>query len=166
MSKYYKPSFSYKLSFDPNKGENHTLKVIFTVAIDGEGRIGAAILPPAEGAVAPLVTHKVQTRTAEVRMCQTTAMDEVLSTLKIFKRALKVTRMNWADAAYNFLNCLGPILQMKLGKLVADYPVTENGFNQMVRGFIRELCLDKSAKGTLKQSIKRGAWIKPEGTEI
>ena len=99
-------------------------------------------------------------------MCQTTAMDEVLSTLKIFKRALKVTRMNWADAAYNFLNCLGPILQMKLGKLVADYPVTENGFNQMVRGFIRELCLDKSAKGTLKQSIKRGAWIKPEGTEI
>ena len=50
MSKYYKPVSNYKLSFDPKKGEKHTLKVIFTIAMDGEGIIGAAIPPPAEGA--------------------------------------------------------------------------------------------------------------------
>ena len=76
MSKYFKPVFDYKLSFDPNKGEKHTMKVVYTVVMDKEGRIGTAIPLPAEGAVAPPVTHKVQTRTTKVRMCQTTAMDE------------------------------------------------------------------------------------------
>ena len=55
---------------------------------------------------------------------------------------------------------------MKLDELVDDYPVTENGFNQLIRAFIRLLCLDDNAKGTLKQSIERGAWIKPEDKGI
>ena len=80
------------------------MKVVYTVAMDGEGQIRAAIPPPAEGAVAPSVTHKVQTRSVDVRMCQTTAIDEVLSTLEIFNRARKGTGMSWADAGYNFLN--------------------------------------------------------------
>ena len=62
------------------------MKVIYTVAMDQEGRIGAAIHPLAEGAAAVPVTHKVQTQSAEVRMCQTTMVDEVLSTLETFKR--------------------------------------------------------------------------------
>ena len=64
MLKFFKPVFDCKLSFDPNKGEKYTLKVVYTVAMDQEGRIGAAIPPPAEGAAAAPVTHKVQTRSA------------------------------------------------------------------------------------------------------
>ena len=94
MSKYYKPVFSYKLSFDPDKGEKHTIKVIFSVPMDGDGQIGAAISEPAEGEAPAAVTHKVQTKVVEVRICQSTAVDEVLSTLEIFKRARKVTGMN------------------------------------------------------------------------
>ena len=77
--------------------------------------------------------------------------------------------MSWVDAAINFLNCLGPIPQIKLDKLVGDddnYPVTEAGFNALMRHFIRSLCLDKNAKGTLKQSIERGNWVKPEDVRI
>ena len=166
MSKYYKPVFSYKLSFDPNKEEKHTLKVIFTVVMDGEGRISAAIPPPAEGAVAAPVTCKVQTRTAKVRICKTNAMDEVLFTIKVFKRAWKVTRMSWTEAAYNFANCLGQVPQTKVDELVHDYLVTKQGYRQMIQAFIQTLCFDENAKGTLKQSIKKGNWIKPEDVEI
>ena len=94
MLKYFKPVFDYKLSFDPNKGEKHNLKVVYTVVMDGEGQIGAAIPPLVKGAAAAPVTQKVQTRSADVRMCQTMAVDEVLLTLEIFKRARKVTRMS------------------------------------------------------------------------
>ena len=86
MSKYFKPVYDCKLSFDPNKGEKHTLMVVFTVEMDGDGRIGADIPPPAEGAAASPVTHKVQTQSADICMCQTTTVDEVLSTLETFKR--------------------------------------------------------------------------------
>ena len=54
MSKFFKPVFDYKLSFDPNKGEKYAMKVIYTVAMDDAGRIGANIPPPAEGAADPL----------------------------------------------------------------------------------------------------------------
>ena len=76
--------------------------------------------------------------------------------------------MSWADATINFLKCLGPIPPLKLDELYNNdnYPVTETGFNGLMRHFIRSLCLDKNAKGTLKQSIKSGNWIKPEDTEI
>ena len=77
-------------------------------------------------------------------------------------------RMNWANATLNFLNCLGPIPQLKLDELYGDdnYPVTEVAFNGLVTHFIILLCLDENAKGTLKRSIERGNWIKPEDTEI
>ena len=107
MSKFFKPVFDYKSLFDPNKGEKYTIKVVYSIVMDEEGRIGDAILPPAEGAAVDPVTHKMQTRSADVRICQSTALDEVLSTLEMFKRAQKVTRMSWADAAINFSNCLG-----------------------------------------------------------
>ena len=137
--------------------------------MDGDKWIGAAIPEPAKGEAPAAVTHKVQTRTANVQICQTTAVDEVLSTLEIFKRARKLTRMNWADAGYNFSNCLGPIPQLKLDKLIGmddNYPVTENSFNALMRHFIRLLCLDENAKGTLKQSIERGNWIKPKDVGV
>ena len=47
MLKLFKPVFDYKLSFDPNKGDKYTIKVVYTVAMDAQGRIGAAIPPPA-----------------------------------------------------------------------------------------------------------------------
>ena len=63
---------------------------------------------------------------------------------------------------------MGPIPQLKLDELFNDdnYPVTKVGFNGLVNHFIRSLCLDENAKGTLKQSIERGNWIKPEDMEI
>ena len=106
MSKFFKPVFDYKLSFDPNKGEKYTIKVVYTVAMDAQGQIGAVIPPPAEGEEAPVLTHKVQTRSVNVRTCKLTALDEVLSTVEMFKRARKVTRMSWVDATINFSNCL------------------------------------------------------------
>jgi len=168
MSKLFKPVFDYKLSFDPNKGEKYTIKVVYTVAMDAQGRIGAAIPPPAAGEDPPALTYKTQTRSADVRICQSTALDEVLSTVEMFKRARKVTRMNWADAILNFSNCLGPIPQLRLDELYDDgnYPQTEFAFNGLLNMFIRNLCLDEDAKGTLKQSIERGNWTKPEDTEI
>ena len=86
--------------------------------MDGADQIGSTIPKPAAGEVAAPVSHKVQTRTAEVHICQTITMDEVLSTLETFIKALKVTKMSWADTAYNFLNCLGQVLQTKLDELV------------------------------------------------
>ena len=168
MSKFFKPVFDYKLSFDPNKEDKYTIKVVYTVAMDQQGRIGAAIPPPAEGEEPPVLTHKVQTRSADVCICKSTALDEVLLTVEMFKRARKVTRMNWADATLNFLNCLGPIPQLKLDELYDDdnYPETEAAFNGLVNLFIRNFCLDEDAKGTLKQSIERGNWIKPKDVEI
>ena len=156
MSKLFKPVFDYKLSFDPDKGDKYTIKVVFSVPMDEQGRIGAEIPPPAPGAPAPVLSHKVQTRSAEVRICKSTKLDEVLYTVELFKRARKVTRMSWADATLNFSNCLGPIPQLKLDELYDDdnYPQTEAAFNGLVEMFIRELCLDEDAKGTLKQSIE------------
>ena len=152
MSKFFKPVFDYKLSFDPNKGEKYTIKVVFSVPMDAQGWIGAAIPPPAEGEEPPVLSHKVQTRSAEVRICKSKALDEVLFTVEMFKRARKVTRMDWADATLNFLNCLGPIPQMKLDELYDDdnYPETEVAFNGLVSHFIWNLCQDEDAKGTLK----------------
>ena len=37
MLKFFKPVFDYKLSFDPNKGDKYTVKVVYTVAMDAEG---------------------------------------------------------------------------------------------------------------------------------
>ena len=168
MSKFFKPVFDYKLSFDPNKGEKYTIKVVLSIPMDAQGWIRAAIPPPAEGEEPPVLSHKVQTRSADVRTCKSTALDEVLLTVEMFKRARKVTRMNWADATLNFSNCLGPIPQLKLDKLYQDdnYPETEMAFNGLINLFIRNLCLDEDTKGTLKQSIERGNWIKPEDTDI
>ena len=59
MLKFFKPVFDYKLSFDPNKGDKYTIKVVYTVAMDAQGRIGAAIPPPAEGEEPPVLSHKV-----------------------------------------------------------------------------------------------------------
>ena len=57
---------------------------------------------------------------------------------------------------------------MKLDELYNDdnYPATKVNFNGLVTHFIKSLCLDENAKGTLKQSIERDNWIKPEDTEI
>ena len=59
MSKFFKLVFDYKLSFDPNKGDKYTVKVVYTVAMDQQGQIGATISPPAEGEEPPVLTHKV-----------------------------------------------------------------------------------------------------------
>ena len=142
------------------------MKVIFTVAMDGEVRIRVAIPNPVEGEAAAPVSHRIQTKAAKVQMCKTNAFDEVLSTIKSFERAQKITRMRWIDAAYNFSNCLGQIRQTKLDELVLDYSVTEEGFRHIINSFIRALCCDENAKGTLKQSIRRGDWIKPKDVNI
>ena len=97
MSKYFKPVFDYKLSFDPKKGEKHSINVHYSVPIDSEEHVGAAIsdarpvraaaAEAAEARAPAEITHKVGTKSAEVRVCKTIAMDEVLSTLEKFERA-------------------------------------------------------------------------------
>ena len=42
----------------------------------------------------------------------------------------------------------------------------EDGFKLLIKAYIKELCLDKNAKGTLKQSIEKGEWIKPKDVDI
>ena len=68
MSKFFKPVFDYKLSFDPNKGDKYTIKVVYTVAMDAQGWIGAAITLPAEGEEPSVLSYKTQTRSADVRI--------------------------------------------------------------------------------------------------
>ena len=46
------------------------------------------------------------------------------------------------------------------------YDNTEDGFKLLIKAYIKELCLDANAKGTLKQSIEKGEWIKPEDVDI
>ena len=46
------------------------------------------------------------------------------------------------------------------------YQNTKAGFKRSIKDYIKELCLDANAKGTLKQSIEKGEWIKPEDVDI
>ena len=125
------------------------MKVHYSVPMDGAGQIGEAIPKRTRGDAAAAVSYKIQTKTAEVHICKTNSLDEVLSTVESFERAQKVTKMSWLDAAYNFSNCLGQVPQTRLDIMCLDYPETEDGFKQMIKDFIRDLCLGKNAKGTL-----------------
>ena len=51
-------------------------------------------------------------------------------------------------------------------KSAGTYQNTKSGFKCLIKDYIKELCLDKNAQGTLKQSIEKGEWIKPEDVEI
>ena len=48
----------------------------------------------------------------------------------------------------------------------ADYPATEDGFKLMTKEYIRELCKDEDAKGTLKRAVFNGHWQKPVDKDI
>ena len=79
--------------------------------------------------------------------------------------------MDWSEAVYNFSNCLGNTAQMRLQKVKnarqGGYaPNTQAGFELLIKHYIKELCLDENVKGTLKQSIEKGEWIKPEDVKI
>ena len=65
-------------------------------------------------------------RIAEVRVCETTNVDETIWTVNKFERELEISGMAWADACYNFTNCLGEIAQLRLEK-VCNKHMTENG---------------------------------------
>ena len=58
--------------------------------------------------------------------------------------------MSWLEAAYNFSNCLGQVPQSRLDEVCPTYPEIEIEFKQMIKDFIRDLCLDENAKGTLQ----------------
>ena len=76
--------------------------------------------------------------------------------------------MPWSEAIYNFSHCLGNTAQMRFQKVKSKgtYHNTEQGFKRLIKAYIKELCLDANAKGTLKQSIEKGEWIKPEDVDI
>ena len=82
----------------------------------------------------------------------------------------KNSNMEWSEAIYNFSNCLGNMACLRLQKVKnvhrGGYPNTQAGFELLIKHYIKELCLDNNAKGTLKQSIKKGEWIKPKEVEI
>ena len=82
--------------------------------------------------------------------------------------------MAWSDERYNFTNRLGEIAQLRLEKVCnkhvanngSDYPATEAGFQLMIKEYIRKLCKDKDAKGTLKREVFNGHWQKPVDKDI
>ena len=78
--------------------------------------------------------------------------------------------MAWSEAIYNFSNCLGNTARLRLQKVRkaqrGGYANTQAVFELLIKHFIKELCLEENAKGTLKQSIEKGEWIKPEDVEI
>ena len=101
MVTYYKPVLNYDLSFDCDKGEKHKMD-IYSSRTHGTGRNA--------------VTKWVK-KTAEVRVCETTNVDETIWTVNKFQRELEISGMAWADARYNFTNCLGEIAQLRLEKV-------------------------------------------------
>ena len=120
MATYYKPVLNYELSFDCDKGEKNKMDVYSSCTV-GTGRNRQV---------------KFVKKTAEVRVCESTNVDETIWTVNKFERELEITGMAWADAQYNFTNCLGKIAQLRLEKVCnkhvadtgADYPAMEAGF--------------------------------------
>ena len=172
--KYYLPVFGYKPSFDSDKGNKHKMEVHYIIRVDDNGNIGTAIPPPLAGTrnnpapVAPTIHNRLNTRTVEVRKCKTTEVDETIHTMDMFLIKRENSKMAWSEDIYNFGHCLGNTAWMRFQKVksVGTYPNTQTGFKQLIKDYIKELCLDKNAKGTLKQSIKKGERIKPEDVKI
>ena len=151
------------------------MEVAYTIRIDENGNIGASI--PQAGGVetrnnplspAPTFKHIAKTRTVEVRKCKSTSMDETLHTVDEFLIKQETSKMPWSEAIYNFSHCLGNTARMRFQKVKSKgtYPNTKAGFERLIKDYIKELCLDANAKGTLKQSIEKGEWIKPEDVDI
>ena len=148
MATYYKPVLKYELSFDCNKGKKHKMDV-YSTHTHGTGRNRQV---------------KFVKKTAEVRVCESTNVDETIWTVNKFERELEITGMAWADTRYNFTNCLGKIAQLRLEKVInkhvtdtgADYPATEDRFKLMIKEYDRELCKDEDAKGTFKRAVSNG----------
>jgi hypothetical protein len=101
MVTYYKPVLNYDLSFDCDKGEKHKMD-IYSSRTHGTGRNTQV---------------KWVKKTAEVRVCESTNVDETIWTVNKFERELEIAGMAWADAQYNFTNCLGEIAQLRLEKV-------------------------------------------------
>lgn len=188
--KFYLPVFGYKPSFDSDKGDKHKMEVHYIMWVDENGNIGDAIPQPRPRRAAatranandgdtanavpvapePQIQNCLKTRMVEVRKCKTTAVDETLHTVDMFLIERKNSNMEWSEAIYNFSNCLGNTARLRLQKVKnarrGGYPNTQAGFELLIKHYIKELCLDDNVKGTLKQSIKKGEWIKPEEAEI
>ena len=151
------------------------MEVAYTIRIDENGNIGASI-PQARGVEtrnnpappAPTVKHIAKTRTVEVRKCKSTSVDETLHTVDEFLIERETSKMPWSEAIYNFSHCLGNTAQMRFQKVKSKgtYQNTKAGFERLIKDYIKELCLDVNAKGTLKQSIEKGEWTKPEDVDI
>ena len=57
-------------------------------------------------------------------------------------------------------------MQLQKVKDAGTYSTTKAGFEWLIKNYIKKLCLNKNTKGNLKQSIKKGEWIKPEDVDI
>ena len=169
--KFYPPVFGYKPSFDCDKGDKHKMEVHYFVKYDDDGNIGEAI-PQPEGVETrnnrPTIKNQLKTRRIEVRKCKTTEVDETLHTVDEFLVERETSDMPWSEAIYNFSHCLSNTARMRFQKVKGQgtYDNTEDGFKQLIKAYIKELCLDANAKGTLKQSIEKGEWIKPKDVDI
>ena len=139
------------------------MEVHYFVKYDDAGNIGAAIPEPGGGVEtranpAPTIKNQLKTRQVEVRKCKTTEVDETLHTVDEFLIERETSNMPWSEAIYNFSHCLGNTARMRFQKVKSKgtYQNTEDGFKRLTKAYIKELCLDTNAKGTLKQNIKQG----------
>lgn len=80
--------------------------------------------------------------------------------MKKFNWAQKNLGMSWKDTTQYFLNCYGETSSLWLDS--AD----KTGFKQLVTGYIKKLCKDDDAKGTLKVAVFKDYWQKPADVEI
>ena len=78
MATYYKPGLKYELSFDCNKGEKNKMDVYSTRTV-GTGCNRQV---------------KFVKKTAEVRVCESTNVDETIWTVNKFKRHLEISGMS------------------------------------------------------------------------
>ena len=102
----YEPVLDYKMSFDPLKGEKNKMDVHYQHVFDEHD---AEERP------------RTMKRVAEVRICESTSVEETLHTYDRFLREQKRTKMDWEDAPGYFMNCLGETPQLRLEKVQADF---------------------------------------------
>ena len=149
------------------------MEVAYIIRVNEDGNIGTAIPTPREtrnnpAPPAPAVKNIAKTRTVEVRKCKTTEVDKTFRTVNESLIKRETSKMPWSEAIYNFSHCLGNTARMRFQKVKSKgtYQNTENGFKRLIKDYIKKLCLDANAKGTLKQSIEKGEWIKPKDVDI
>ena len=84
----HKPALNYKMSFDPLKGEKNRMEIHYTIPVVESDHQGNNI-----------TRQKPMKRYAQVLICESTKIDEILWTFEKFKQERQQSQMEWTNAA-------------------------------------------------------------------